>query len=345
MLFLIVSIVLASADVDDNVIVNIVHAAKNDSVIIMSRIASDNAPMQNSKLTLIRSPTMAVFYPPKAVDLHIEGTVILNGNIGIDGHYTNVSASMRYPQTLLMDAAVKTAEQMLFKPATNDHGDPIAVLHQMELRYILKKNVSDVTNSDYKKFIEPEFSNDARAQGHHGSVSVTGVIDSTGHLSHATIFETSRSPILDTAALKAATQSDYIVYKDKSGHSGFREVILPKYGFYNHFWKSNEHNALNYSCDQVLKDQRWWHATWPEKMPDPFKQWLMDLSWFNDHDDNGKSKPAQTSLASFEDRWQAASQLCETQPGSLFIDLFKPEGDTAREATERTLKAVSTSLR
>lgn len=90
----------------------------------------------NWSLPVVLKRIMPV-YTPEAATAGIEGTVLLDAVVGVDGRVADLRIARSLNKELgLDDAALEAARQWLFEPATRD-GEPLPVIVRLELEFKL----------------------------------------------------------------------------------------------------------------------------------------------------------------------------------------------------------------
>lgn len=188
-------------------------------------------------------------------------------------------------------------------------------------------------NPLYVSRVEPEFGDAARAAGEHGKVMVEGKIDADGQLVDAVVATSSRSPTLDAAALAAAKASRFRPYRDGAGQPIAIPVRLP-FAFDNYHTPGPGGGILRYRCDQFVRDENWWEASWPASEKNEFYTLMLGLSMITQ---GVLANPSQIkeAKAAFDARLADARRDCAAQPDRLFVDVMKVEGPTARRLAEK----------
>lgn len=225
-------------------------------------------------------------------------------------------------------AALAAARALKFAPAADKAGKPIAVPAVLPFSFAPADG-----NPMYAERVEPLFSDAARAAGEHGKVVIDGKIGADGGLIDAVVTTSSRSAMLDAAALEAATASRYRPYRDGAGKPIALPVRLP-FGFDNYRTPGPGGGILRYRCDQFVRDESWWVATWPADEKREFYTMMLGLSALSQ---GMLSEPAKLreKMAAFDLRYAAAGLECAARPEKLFVDVMKVEGPIARRMAEQ----------
>ena len=76
-------------------------------------------------------------YPKEAKEAKIQGVVIVEGTVQIDGSVTSVEVT-RSDSSLLNQAAMDAVEACRFQPAQDEQGNPIPVTFSMTMNFVLR---------------------------------------------------------------------------------------------------------------------------------------------------------------------------------------------------------------
>lgn len=186
------------------------------------------------------------------------------------------------------------------------------------------------TRAAFKSGSIPEIPEAARAAGHFGKVRIVGIIGIDGRFSETTIATSSRSDILDTAALAAAQAAVFEPARDANGEPLAIRVVMP-FEFSNAKSAGKGGGALRYKCDQFARDYDWWFKTWPADEKDDFYYLVLGLTTTAQlHAGKLDASNVRATTEGFEARWKKAVKTCQAKPDKLFLDVFKPEGDMLR---------------
>ena len=169
----------------------------------------------------------------------------------------------------------------------------------------------------------------ARAAGHHGSVGVSGIVAVDGRFSDVRIAVSSRSALLDEAALVAARTARFLPARDADGAalavpytltldmSGEQRVAL--------------YDKAGYRCAAMVRDADWWHATWPAATdaPDPlFVEAQLVIVSLGGGAGYGNSSRAARLREDFSKRWEKVLAQCRAQPDIAYADAWRDNGLT-----------------
>lgn len=180
--------------------------------------------------------------------------------------------------------------------------------------------------------VEETVPEEARAIGAHGTVVIKGIIDRNGNLIQAWVATSSKSALLDETALSGAQKAKFEPAKDAGGNPIATLASLP-FTFENIYTPGPGGGILRYRCDQFVRDQNWWRATWPAERRDQTYLMAIGVGLMAE----GLNLEAARRLnRDFPKRWDAAIEACRKKPDALFVDMLKPEGKAMRAIAERT---------
>lgn len=172
--------------------------------------------------------------------------------------------------------------------------------------------------------IEAPFPDAARDAGHHGSVIVSITVAASGAVVDAAITTSSRSPLLDAAAIDAARRSTFRAGVGPQGE-GIGGTKTLSYEF-------DDRIIDGYRCDQAVRDFDWWSRTWPET-DDAMKRRLWQQFWARTmlrtkYSDRATAK----SRAMFDLAWSKALAACGTAPETPLATMLTQAGIDAKLA-------------
>ncbi|MBR7620874.1 TonB family protein [Phenylobacterium sp. 20VBR1] len=187
------------------------------------------------------------------------------------------------------------------------------------------------TRPVYKSGPSPDIPEAVRATGAHGKVVVSGVIGADGRFTETKVAVSSRSSLLDAAALEQVSAMIFEPARDAEGVALSLPARTPL-EFTNAKSEGKGGGVLRYGCSQFARDYDWWYATWPATEHDDFYYLVLGLSALSTASASGRFDVASfgKGYEGFEPRWKAAVEACRKAPQRLFIDVFKPEGDFLR---------------
>lgn len=285
-----------------------------------------------NKAQMARGPQLIGSFDPaysreqRAAGMQGDGRILLV--VGADGTVSEATLQRSSAPPELDAAALKAARALTFKPATDKAGNAIAVPAILPFSF----QAAD-ENPLYVSRVDPEFSDAARAAGEHGKVVIAGKIGADGQLFDAVVATSSRSPTLDAAALAAAQASRLRPYRDNAGQPLAVPVNL-SFAFDNYHTPGPGGGILRYRCDQFVRDENWWQATWPASEKNGFYTLMLGLSMMSQ---GVLSNPSgiKEAKAAFDARLADARRDCAAQPDRLFVDVMKVEGPAARRLAEK----------
>jgi TonB family protein len=168
-------------------------------------------PMKVVYAKLLR--TVDPVYPPEAKAKGIQGTVVLRGEIGIDGRATDLKL-VSGPRALA-GAAKAAVRQWVFQPATFD-GRRRPVPWTFRLNFQLGKDEGHPERNAVARQekarelvhrVSPVYPADAARKGIHGNVVLRVLVGKDGHVK--ALSRVSGNPILAKAAIEAVRQWVY----------------------------------------------------------------------------------------------------------------------------------------
>lgn len=175
---------------------------------------------------------------------------------------------------------------------------------------------------------QPDAPAAARAAGAHGKVVVTGIIGSDGSVTQARIVTSSRSDLLDAAALDRVRAGRFAPARDADGNAIAVVGSFP-FQFSNTDLPGRNFDVLlRYRCDQFVRDQDWWGATWPATARDELYTMTLGLKTI--------AGGFKADSGDFSKHWADAVEACRKQPDAIFIDVLQPEGKAWRALAERS---------
>ena len=271
-------------------------------------------------------------YPESERAAQHGGTAMVHGILGVDGRLSEASISRSSGFPALDAAALAAARLSTFRPAKDADGAAIAVPITVPESFD-PKDVDPVVITA----VSPEYPDAERAAGHHGSVKISGTIGPDGRLADPKVATSSRAAVIDAAALAAARATVFRVRLDAAGQPIPQEATLP-FTFDSYHSQGKGGGILRYRCDQFVKDQDWWRATWPAKEYDEFFNMILGLKAIialgQGRMDAAMIKGAVSDL---QQRWTKSIEACRAKPEAMVIDVLKPEGDWARRLAEKGL--------
>jgi TonB family protein len=162
---------------------------------------------------------------------------------------------------------------------------------------------------------------EAAAQaGQFGDLVLSGIIGPDGKLHEAKITQSSRSAILDAAALAAVPTMLFEPAKDADGKPLSVPANLPFEYLATDF--HGPRGLAHYQCTQFVRDYDWWYRAWPADKQDRVYKTLRGFAAVNDLH-SGKT-------SDFASEWKDAIERCRKAPDRLMLDMLKPHGSLFR---------------
>ena len=158
--------------------------------------------------------------------------------------------------------------------------------------------------------IERALSAEALALGHHGLVVLEGDVSPEGRAVNLAIARSSRSPLLDAAALQRFTNArlgpDMIAEKPQ------KVRLKIAFGSYD-----LDNLGLGYLCAQAVRDADWYKATFPERPIEEtkFKIYLRSMALVD------KRMAFANDRERFETVWRDTIALCSDRPAAPVMGL------------------------
>jgi len=176
-------------------------------------------------------------------------------------------------------------------------------------------------------FIRPEA---ARIAGEFGEVVLSGIIGEDGRLTEVSLRVSSKSDIIDAAALAAVPEMLFEPARDATGKplSVFTNVEIE----YSHVDFRGERSVLNYTCEQFVLDYDWWNSKWPADKRDRFYATMRGFATVAALHGNKVFKSND-----FGTRWNVAIDDCRKTPTQLMLNVLTPYGAFIREMVSRKI--------
>ncbi|MDB5430185.1 MAG: Protein TonB [Caulobacter sp.] len=158
---------------------------------------------------------------------------------------------------------------------------------------------------------------DAQAQGQYGTVRVVGVIDEAGSVVDLAIAQSSRSTILDAAALSGVSKWKFRPALDAEGHP-----TRQKFHTDVEFDPLDVGELNSYTCRKVTTETDWYVKTYSEDSEENSRMYLLLSSagiLFH--------RPGfPHDRAGFKRVWDKTISACRTSPNAIFIRKFVESG-------------------
>lgn len=154
---------------------------------------------------------------------------------------------------------------------------------------------------------------EAQAQGHYGTVRVAGVIDETGSVVNASISQSSRSPILDAAALSGVSDWKFTPALDSEGHP-----VSKKFQTDVDFDPLDMADFPSYTCRKVTVETDWYMQAFPEKGNNESRMYPLVLGMGAIL---GRAE-IPSDPTKFKNAWDKTISACRSSPRAIFIKKF-----------------------
>jgi TonB family protein len=265
-------------------------------------------------------------YPATSKAASEAGIVEAEGIVLPDGSITEVTLKRSSATKALEASMLSAAKALRFTPAKDAAGVAMSSVVSLSHRF-----ETDKIDAATLTWVEPVFDPAARAAGHNGKVLITGTIGLDGKLQDAKVTRSSRSPLLDAAALAAAQASVMRPFHDGAG----KPITIPTnfpFEFVNYRSPGEGGGVLRYDCGQFARDEQWLkQVATGEKATDKgdFHAMMLGLGYIA-RGFNTDANAVRAQIADFDKRWEKAITTCAAQPKKLFVDVFKPEGEIAK---------------
>lgn len=172
----------------------------------------------------------------------------------------------------------------------------------------------------------------ARAIGAHGTVVVSGTVSIDGKFEDLRVSTSSRSTILDEAALTAARGAIFSPAID-ANHAKIAAPYEMTREFYGYQSSRPGGGLQYYRCHAFVRDMDWWHANWPEVgyEKDQLYTMILGIDFIVGMQSPGfRASDLKRGNEIFAKNWQATIDACRAKPDALFIDTMKPNAKYAR---------------
>jgi TonB family protein len=169
--------------------------------------------------------------------------------------------------------------------------------------------------------IEPDYvrPNAALQAGEYGEVSLRIIVGEDGRVSEPTVVVSSRSALIDAAAMAATAGMRFTPAQDAAG----TPIALP-IRVSVEFPNITRAGIATYRCDQFARDVDWWQRTWPADKRDRIRDTMAGLVVVYDLR-NGK-------MSNFRNEWLAAAEACRAEPRAFMLDKLELHGKLLRGA-------------
>ena len=290
--------------------------------VAMAAAKRDRARMEVAPQPLDRVPAD---YPDGERRAHHDGITAVHAILGVDGRLSDISIRKSSGHSMLDSAAVAAMRASRFTPATTADGTPIAVA--VVLQELFEPSLGEPRVATP---VTPDFPGAEQAAGHHGTVRIQGLIGVDGRLIDATVSTRSRAPGLDAAALAAARATVLRPLRYRSGAVVSRFATL-NFSFSSLSGAGTGGGLLRYRCDQFVRDEDWWRATWPSTDHDEIRAAMIALRLnATERDDRAEIPDVGGMVRDLDRRWLDGISACRARPQAMVLDIFQPEGEWAK---------------
>lgn len=156
---------------------------------------------------------------------------------------------------------------------------------------------------------------EARAAGHFGKITLSGVITPEGRVVEPRIEESSRSELLDRAALAEFASQEFAPARNRKG-----EAVATRVRMQIEYDKtlSATGGLLGYSCADFTTDMDWYEAAFPERTAGDLDLYDLLVRFRS----RGLADPnaRRRAVEAHGEDWAQARAACRERPGELFID-------------------------
>lgn len=249
------------------------------------------------------------------------GRVKITAVVKTDGTLRDVALAASSGDTAIDGAILSTVQQWKLTPARDRAGKLVEAVATLpfDLGAGPRKLAGD----------QPVFSDEAKALGHNGKVVVKAVIAESGALGDVTIVQSSRSPLLDEAVLRALAGWRYSPLLDLAGHPRTLEISIP---FNFSQVESGRGSYLEgmryYGCAAFIRETDWWQSTHADT--DPSKQdfytfvagalYIAPASFGLKP---GAERDIRALMQHHRLSWANAITRCRADPGSTFLAEYR----------------------
>lgn len=161
---------------------------------------------------------------------------------------------------------------------------------------------------------------DEKALGHHGDVTISGILTSEGILSEARVTQSSGVPELDRIALAAAQAFRFAPAQDAQGEA---IPIIANIPFKFAAYAEGDGLAGEYRCEQFLLDLAWWQSANPDRPVKEHELYNMMLGFQTLALMNaGNTAKVKKGVTLFEERWGQAFKRCGEKPQATLLQVL-----------------------
>jgi TonB family protein len=158
---------------------------------------------------------------------------------------------------------------------------------------------------------------EAKAQGHYGAVKVTGVINESGSVVDLAVSQSSRSPILDAAALAGVSKWKFTPALDAEGRPVSKKLRTEV-----EFDPLDMADFPSYTCRKVNAETDWYMSAFPENGDNESRMYSLMLGMGSIL---GRREIPSDPVA-FKKVWDRTISACRSSPGAIFMRKFVEQG-------------------
>ncbi|WP_284125745.1 energy transducer TonB [Parerythrobacter aestuarii] len=172
---------------------------------------------------------------------------------------------------------------------------------------------------------QPAMPEEAKALGHHGAVRIAGTIMPDGSIGNAEVSASSRSTILDAAALEAVKGWRYAAPFDLQGEPASYDVV-----FALDFGQGKDGGSYlsgieTYRCEAFIKEYDWWRSAFPEADPDDYdlRKMLIGAEFLVAISKSGDTKGFKDRMERWNGKFAKTIEGCRKRPRKLFREEYR----------------------
>ncbi len=154
-----------------------------------------------------------------------------------------------------------------------------------------------------------------------------------GSIKESAVTSSSRSPILDKAALDSLSSAKFSPALDADGKPVELRVRMP-FEFDRYTNGGEGGTLLTYRCKDFLLDNAWWASVHPQENPPRLYTMLLGLRTLARRDGFTPDGIKQSTAAARKD-WDRATKQCTANPEKPVIDYLEQREMLRRIAQER----------
>lgn len=164
------------------------------------------------------------------------------------------------------------------------------------------------------EYIRPDAARDA---GEFGEVVILGIVGTDGRMIEPSVVGSSRSALIDEAALAVVPAMRFKPAQDASG----APIVVPVQAVleFSHVDFRGPRGLSEYRCDQFVRDYDWWGRTWAADRHDRIYMTLRGYVALTTLHSAGAAE-ALSGSSDFAEQWTAAIEACRSKPAARMID-------------------------